>query len=111
MSLSGAIWGVVTAAAGGSVTLPLERRPYTGRSSQTREQQMEILGPLLVLIIGMFALYIVVWFYIILPMEMADERGRSKAIWVLISILMSPFLAIFLLWLLGNAPWKNERGA
>jgi hypothetical protein len=72
---------------------------------------MEILGPLLVLIIGMFALYIVIWFYIILPMEMADERGRSKAIWVLISILMSPFLAIFLLWLLGNATWKDERGA
>jgi hypothetical protein len=52
---------------------------------------------------GLFlALYLLVWFYIWLPSDMARERNREPFAWILISILGSPFLAIFLLWLLGD---------
>lgn len=49
------------------------------------------------------ALYLLVWLYIWLPSDMAKERNREPFAWVLISIVGSPFLAIILLWLLGEA--------
>ena len=49
------------------------------------------------------ALYFLVWLYVWLPSDMAKERNREPFAWVLISILGSPFLAIILLWLLGEA--------
>ncbi|MCW9042318.1 MAG: hypothetical protein OQK05_03145 [Pseudopelagicola sp.] len=49
------------------------------------------------------ALVFVLWLYIILPAGMATARGRSAVIWVLISLVGSPLLAILLLLALGNA--------
>lgn len=49
-------------------------------------------------------LYFTVWLLILLPARMAEARGRSAFGWVLVSLVFSPFLAILLLWLLGNAP-------
>jgi hypothetical protein len=54
------------------------------------------------------ALYLVIWFYILLPAEMATRRKRSAFGWVLLSLLFSPVLACLLLWLLGANP--NQRG-
>ncbi len=58
------------------------------------------------IIVSLFALgmvlLVVFWLVILIPAEMAKHRDRSAIIWVLISLLFSPFLAIFLLWVLGK---------
>ena len=59
---------------------------------------------ILVLIFGLAALYVSVWILILLPARMAEARGRSVVFWVLVSLCFSPFLAVFLLWFLGNHP-------
>lgn len=59
---------------------------------------------LVALIVGLAALYFSLWLFILLPARMAEARGRSSLGWILVSIFFSPFLAIFLLWLLGAAP-------
>jgi len=62
---------------------------------------------LVALLVGLAALYFSLWLFILLPARMAEARERSSLGWVVVSILFSPFLAIFLLWLLGGAP--NRR--
>ena len=61
------------------------------------------------IILALFALYLVVWFYILLPASMAEKRGRSAFGWVILSLIFSPILACLLLWLLGDDP--NRGGA
>ena len=61
------------------------------------------------IILALFALYLVVWFYILLPASMAAKRGRSAFGWVILSLIFSPILACLLLWLLGDDP--NRGGA
>ena len=56
------------------------------------------------IIIGLAALYIVLWIYILLPAGMATKRGRSACGWVVVSLLFSPILACLLLLLLGDNP-------
>lgn len=55
------------------------------------------------LLLLLAALWFVLWLYILLPARMAEARGRSAVVWVLLSLLFSPLFAIFFLWLLGNA--------
>ncbi len=54
-------------------------------------------------VFGLFALFIVLWLYILLPAGMAERRSRSQLIWVLISLFGSPILACLLLLALGDA--------
>ena len=61
------------------------------------------------IILALFALYVVVWFYILLPARMAEKCGRSAFGWVILSLIFSPILACILLWLLGDDP--NRGGA
>jgi hypothetical protein len=61
------------------------------------------------IILGLLALYLVVWIYFLLPVRMAEKRGRSVFGWVLLSLIFSPILACLLLWLLGDDP--NRAGA
>jgi hypothetical protein len=56
------------------------------------------------IIIGLAALYFVLWIYILLPAGMATKRGRSAFGWVVLSLLFSPILACLLLLLLGDNP-------
>jgi hypothetical protein len=63
---------------------------------------------LLTLLLGLAALFVVVWLFILLPANMATARGRSAFGWVLLSILFSPILACLLLLLLGENP--NRKG-
>lgn len=58
---------------------------------------------LLSLVFGLFALFVVLWLYILLPAGMAERRNRSQLIWVLISLVGSPILACLLLLALGDA--------
>lgn len=53
-------------------------------------------------ILGLLALFVVLWLYILLPAGMAERRNRSQLIWVLISIFGSPILACLLLLALGE---------
>ena len=56
------------------------------------------------IIIGLAALFFVLWIYILLPAGMATKRGRSAFGWVVLRLLFSPILACLLLLLLGNNP-------
>lgn len=58
---------------------------------------------MLELVVLLAALVFVPWLYIFLPAGMATTRRRSAVIWVLISLVGSPLLAILLLLALGNA--------
>ncbi len=55
------------------------------------------------IVFGLLALFVVLWLYILLPAGMAERRNRSQVIWVLISLVGSPFLAVLLLLALGDA--------
>jgi len=63
----------------------------------------EVIGAILGLMMMGLMMWFIVWLFILLPSNMASSRGRSAFSWVLVSIIFSPFLAIFLLWLLGEA--------
>jgi hypothetical protein len=52
----------------------------------------------------LLAIVFALWISIILPARMAASRGRSAFLWVCISLVGSPFLAILLLLALGDAP-------
>ena len=67
---------------------------------------MEELVPIIVML---FVLFVVIWLYIILPAQMAETRNRSTVIWMLISLVGSPLLAILLLLVLGNVPSNEEN--
>jgi hypothetical protein len=56
------------------------------------------------IIIGLAALFFILWIYILLPAGMATNRGRSAFGWVVLSLLFSPILACLLLLLLGDNP-------
>lgn len=61
------------------------------------------LAALLGIVVGAFLLYLVIWLFILLPIEMARARNRSAVVWVLVSLLLSPLVAIIGLALLGVA--------
>ena len=48
------------------------------------------------IIIGLAALFIVLWIYILLPAGMATKRDHSAIGWVILSLLFSPILACLL---------------
>ena len=60
-------------------------------------------------IVIIVALVFVLWLYIMLPWEMAENRERSAFFWVLISIIFSPLLSIIALWLLGPVSIPEEE--
>lgn len=49
-------------------------------------------------LIGAFVGYLVLYYVVA---KMAERRGRSAVLWILVSIFSTPFLAMFLLWVLG----------
>lgn len=57
--------------------------------------------PGIVLVIASFVF--AYWLWIKLPADMARARHRDPVGWVLVSIFASPFLAIFVLLLVGDA--------
>ena len=69
------------------------------------EAMMENIAAIL---FGFLAVFLVVWFYILLPAGMAGRRNRSQLIWVLISLVGSPILACLLLLALGDDGEKAE---
>jgi hypothetical protein len=61
------------------------------------------LAALLGIVAGAFVLYLVIWLFILLPIGMARARNRSSVVWVLVSLILSPLVAIIALALLGAA--------
>lgn len=66
-------------------------------------EEGNFLEGVLSVVLGLLALFIVLWLYILLPAGMAERRSRSQLIWVLISLFGSPILACLLLLALGDA--------
>lgn len=62
-----------------------------------------VIGGLALAVLGFF-LWLMLWLFVLLPADMAKERNRSATNWVLISLFVSPVLAILLLMALGPAP-------
>ncbi|WP_085306966.1 hypothetical protein [Planktotalea arctica] len=64
------------------------------------------MADLLLLVLGgawaLFCLWLLFLLVVTVPSDMAKERNRDPFAWVLISLPGTPFLAIFLLWLLGD---------
>ena len=74
------------------------------RTAALEDYQMgEIIGSIFGVLIALLAVWFIIWLYILLPSDMASSRGRNAFAWVLVSIFFSPILAIFLLWILGDA--------
>jgi len=63
---------------------------------------IEFVGRIAAIAFLILALTLTVWLYILLPAGMAERRNRSATIWVLISFVGSPLLAILLLMALGE---------
>lgn len=63
--------------------------------------------PIITAITAGLAVAALVGFFVVIPYQMAEARGRSPILWVLASLFISPILAILLLALLGNAPKGN----
>jgi hypothetical protein len=61
------------------------------------------------LLFALAVLALVIWLAILLPAQMARERRRNPLIWIGISLVGSPLLAILLLLALGNAPDRDGR--
>ena len=58
--------------------------------------------------LGWVALFVMLlWLAFVVPYQMAERRNRSGGLWILISLVGSPFLAILLLIALG--PDKTDR--
>ena len=55
------------------------------------------------LIAAAAALWFVIWLFIQLPYRMALRRNRDGYVWVAISLIGSPFLAIVLLLIAGDS--------
>lgn len=58
-----------------------------------------------VIMIG--ALFGAIWFFVIFPAGLAEERNRSQVTWVAIAILGTPLLAAILLLILGEKEPKS----
>lgn len=52
-------------------------------------------------------LCLLLWLVFVVPYRMAKARKRDSLAWVIVSVLGSPFLAIFLLLFLGNSKVKS----
>lgn len=60
-----------------------------------------------VIVVGIVALS--VWLTFVVPTQMAEDRGRSALAWILVSLLLSPLVAILLLWMIG--PSEDHESA
>jgi predicted MFS family arabinose efflux permease len=60
---------------------------------------------------GLIVLAIVAFIIMLLviPIKMANRRGRSATIWFLFSLIISPFLAMLFLALLGETDQKRKK--
>lgn len=63
---------------------------------------MDFVGFLFGVATFLLAILIIYYLYVKIPMEMAENRGRDPYKWLIVSIFFSPFVAIFLLWLLED---------
>ena len=58
---------------------------------------------ILIVLSYLLAFVFMVWLWVFVPAKMAKNRNRGAVVWVLISFVGSPLLAILLLYALGEA--------
>jgi hypothetical protein len=64
----------------------------------------DVASVFVLILFAVLGMYLAVWLYILLPAQMAANRGRSQVGWVIFSLVFSPVMACLLLWLLGENP-------
>lgn len=64
-------------------------------------------GLLGIVIILLFLIFIIYLF--VIPIKMANKRGRSVILWFLIGLLFSPFFSMLMLYFLGETDSKREE--
>jgi hypothetical protein len=62
------------------------------------------LGWTIILLVAAFVLYLQ-----IVPVKMANRRGRSAFFWFLMGLILSPFAAMVLLYFLSETDTKREE--
>jgi hypothetical protein len=63
---------------------------------------LENSGSPIITIVSILLGFALTIFLLWLPVPMAEKRGRSTWGWFFIGILINPFLAMFILWVIGN---------
>lgn len=62
----------------------------------------------LLIIIAVAAIICILFWLILLPYNMAKERGRSGGFWLFVGVFINPLVAIGLLALLGDAECDDD---
>lgn len=60
-------------------------------------------------LIGPLAVLFFLWLWVIVPAKMAKKRHREPAIWVILSVIASPLVAIVALLAVGDGDSINRR--
>jgi|GEM_PF-1673493 len=68
---------------------------------------MESYGLVFILFLLIVITFLIV--LLIIPVKMANRRGRSGILWFLFSLIISPFLSMLFLFLLGETDEKREE--
>lgn len=63
----------------------------------------------LIWIISPLAVVFLFWLWVIVPAKMAKKRHREPAIWVILSVIASPLVAIVALLAVGDGDSINRR--
>ncbi len=64
----------------------------------------EVMQSIVTIIGSIVVLIFLLWLYFVVPWQMTERRNRNTWVWVAISVVGSPLLAILLLYALGDAP-------
>lgn len=70
---------------------------------------MDFWGVLLLIVAFALMVYVMYALCIAIPMDMARDRHRDPVLWLIVSFLCSPFVAIFFLWILGDVSPKKPK--
>jgi len=54
------------------------------------------------------AVLFMLWLYFVLPVNMAQDRNRSPVVWVILTLVLSPWI-LLILFVIGNAPEEGRN--
>lgn len=86
-----------------AVSYNMKKLTYMQTGEITFDWQMFIFGLIVIAIVAFVIMLLII------PVKMANARGRSAALWFIFSLIISPFLAMLFLALLGETEEKRKR--
>ena len=63
----------------------------------------------LIWLVGPIVVIFCIWLWVIVPAKMAKKRHREPAIWVILSVIASPLVAIIALLAVGDADERKDN--